>query len=114
MVFPPMLVSLAILCFARHGLGATYSVSQSIVGSDFFSSFNWEAIPDPTNGRVNYVDMPTAVAQNLSYASQDSFILRADDTTILDPNGPGRNSFRIRSNEMYTTHVAVCVYSFFF
>ena len=33
--------------------------------------------------------------------------MRADDTTYLDPSGPGRNSVRIRSNNQYTTHVAV-------
>ncbi|KAG8215910.1 hypothetical protein J3R82DRAFT_7882 [Butyriboletus roseoflavus] len=32
--------------------GATYSLSDSIVGEGFYSSFTFEAIPDPTNGRV--------------------------------------------------------------
>ncbi|KAH0835785.1 hypothetical protein J3R83DRAFT_9628 [Lanmaoa asiatica] len=32
--------------------GATYSLSDSIVGEGFYNAFNFEAIPDPTSGRV--------------------------------------------------------------
>jgi len=37
--------------------------------------------------------------------------MRADDTTVLTPSGPGRNSVRIRSNNQYTQHVVVYVVS---
>ena len=57
----------------------------------------------------NYVDRNTALAQNLTYASGDRFILRADHTTVLNPAGPGRNSIRMKSNKLYTTHVTVYV-----
>lgn len=57
----------------------------------------------------NYVDQETAVAKNLTFAECDTLVLRADDTTILDPNGPGRDSVRIRSVKTYTTHVAMYV-----
>lgn len=39
--------------------------------------------------------------------------MRADDTTVLTPSGPGRNSVRIKSNAAYTTHVAVYAISVF-
>lgn len=32
--------------------GATYSLSDCIVGEDFYNAFTFEAIPDPTDGRV--------------------------------------------------------------
>ncbi|KAJ3547126.1 hypothetical protein NM688_g5433 [Phlebia brevispora] len=86
---------------------ATYQLTDHHVGSDFLSSFIHEAISDPTHGRVNYVDQGTAVAQNLTFASGNSLIMRADDWTVLDPNGPGRNSVRIRSVKTYNTHVSV-------
>lgn len=57
----------------------------------------------------NYVDQATALSKNLTYANGDTLILRADDTTVLDPSGPGRDSVRIRSINTYTTHVAVYV-----
>lgn len=57
----------------------------------------------------NYVDQDTAISENLTFASDDTFILRADFTTTLNASGPGRDSVRIRSNKAYTTHVAVCV-----
>lgn len=57
----------------------------------------------------NYVNQATAVAQNLTYASGNTLVLRADHTTTLSASGPGRNSVRIRSVKTYTTHVSVYV-----
>ncbi|KAF8152572.1 glycoside hydrolase family 16 protein [Crassisporium funariophilum] len=88
-------------------LGATYSLSDNIVGSGFYSAFDWQAIADPTHGRVNYVDQTTSKNQNLTFASSNSFILRTDFRNVLNPSGAGRNSVRIRSKKTYTTHVAV-------
>ncbi|KAF8876314.1 2 beta-glucan [Infundibulicybe gibba] len=99
--------SLILLSIAAPLLAATYSQSDNIVGAGFLSAFNFEAIADPTHGRVNYVDANTAKSQNLTFTSSDTFIMRADHTTVLNPNGAGRNSVRIRSNKAYTTHVAV-------
>jgi len=53
------------------------------------------------------VDAATASSQNLTFASGDHFVLRADFHTVLDPSGPGRNSVRIISNKQYTTSVMV-------
>jgi hypothetical protein len=106
--------------------GGIYSLTENIVGDGFYDSFNFEAIPDPTNGRVyvaptthnvfyyllinrTYVDQAMAQSLNLTYATSDTFIMRADDTTVLTSNGPGRNSVRIRSNNQYTQHVVVYV-----
>ena len=55
----------------------------------------------------NYVDEATAQNLNLAYATSNTFIMRADDTTVLSSSGLGRDSVRIRSNNQYTTHVAV-------
>ncbi|KAJ6513760.1 laminarinase [Mycena vitilis] len=99
--------SILALSFATSAFSATYQMSENIVGAGFYKSFNFEAIPDPTAGRVNYVDQATAVAANLTFNSDDTFVLRADHTAILDPSGPGRNSVRLRSKNAYSTHVAV-------
>ncbi|KAL0946423.1 hypothetical protein HGRIS_012646 [Hohenbuehelia grisea] len=102
-----LLAATGVILMALSVNGASYSKTDTIVGSDFYSAFNFENIPDPTHGRVNYVDGPTAQARNLTFASHDTFILRADHTNVLDPNGPGRDSVRIRSNKVFTSHVAV-------
>lgn len=88
-------------------LSATYSLSDNVVGSGFNSFFSYQAISDPTHGRVNYVDKGTAQSKNLTYASGNTFILRADHTTTLSASGPGRDSVRLQSNKQYSTHVAV-------
>lgn len=57
--------------------------------------------------RSNYVDRATSQSLNLTYASSDTFVLRTDFNSVLNPNGPGRNSVGIRSRKTYRTHVAV-------
>ena len=59
----------------------------------------------------NYVDEATAQSKNLTYANGNTFILRADDTTVLSASGPGRDSVRLQSNKQYSTHITLCVQS---
>ncbi|KAG2017370.1 glycosyl hydrolase family 16 [Coprinopsis cinerea AmutBmut pab1-1] len=86
---------------------APYSIAENIVGEGFYSAFDWQAISDPTHGRVRYVDQGTSLNLNLTYASGNRFILRTDSRSLLSPSGPGRNSVRIQSKRAYTRHVAV-------
>ncbi|KAF8970936.1 glycoside hydrolase family 16 protein [Flammula alnicola] len=102
-LFPLLVLPTSSVAFG----GKTYFRSSDIVGPAFYNHFNWEAIDDPTHGRVNYVDEYTSIRQNLTYVSPDTFILRADHKTVLDMSGPGRNSVRIISKKTYTTHIAV-------
>ena len=57
----------------------------------------------------NYVDKSTAQSKNLSFASGNKFVMKADSTTKLSASGPGRNSIRIHSNKQWTTHTLVYV-----
>ncbi|KAG5643438.1 hypothetical protein DXG03_000911 [Asterophora parasitica] len=99
--------AISLLSLAGSVFAATYPLTSNIVGRRFYDAFEFEAIEDPTDGRVNYVDRATAQAQNLTYASGNTFILRTDSTTVLSPDGPGRNSVRIKTKKVYKTHVAV-------
>ncbi|KAH9925579.1 putative beta-glucanase from glycoside hydrolase family GH16 [Fomitopsis serialis] len=102
-----ILGGLAVGIVAQSVMAGPYTIAQTNVGSDFFNNFQWENISDPTNGRVEYVTKETAQAKNLTYATDDSFVMRADSTTNLTADGPGRMSNRIKSNTQYNTHVAV-------
>ncbi|KAG8907074.1 hypothetical protein FRC01_007826, partial [Tulasnella sp. 417] len=84
-----------------------YKLSDSFVGPSWLDGFDHIAIEDPTHGRVNYTDQAFALAQNLTFVSKDTIVMRADYWTTLDPAGPGRNSVRIQSKKKYTTHVLV-------
>ncbi|KAG9124142.1 hypothetical protein FRC07_012686 [Ceratobasidium sp. 392] len=84
-----------------------YSITDTFKGTSFLTGFDHIAIADPTHGRVNYVNQATAVNQNLTYASDNTLILRADHKTKLSASGPGRNSVRIQSKKKYSTHVEV-------
>ncbi|TFK94501.1 glycoside hydrolase family 16 protein [Polyporus arcularius HHB13444] len=98
---------IALTAVAAPALAATYSQADSFSGHGFLSGFTHEANPDPTHGRVNYVDQTTSMAKNLTFATGDTFVLRADDTTVLSASGPGRDSVRLQSKKQYTTHVSV-------
>lgn len=87
--------------------GATYQRSSQLAGQSFLDAFTFQAISDPTNGRVTYVDQSTAEADGLVSVANNKLTLRADYTTTLSSSGPGRNSFRIQSNSQYETHVAI-------
>ncbi|KAJ6562592.1 2 beta-glucanase [Mycena capillaripes] len=104
-MLPSLLI--AILTLAPLVAGVTYQRTDNIVGSGFLSAFSFQAITDPTHGRVNYVDAGTAARQNLTFASGNSFVMRADSKNVLNPNGPGRNSVRLQSNKRYTTAVTI-------
>ncbi|KIM55449.1 glycoside hydrolase family 16 protein [Scleroderma citrinum Foug A] len=102
-----LVTSVVIAIFASTVSADTYSLSSKLVGQGFLNAFSWQAITDPTHGRVNYVTQATAQAGGLVSVSGNQVTLRADSTTVLSSSGPGRNSFRIQSNAQYTTHVAV-------
>ncbi|KAF5335812.1 hypothetical protein D9611_009637 [Ephemerocybe angulata] len=90
-------------------LAGSYKLLKDIQGHDFLeeSVFSFEAIPDPTQGRVNYVSRSVAEGLNLTFASKDTFILRADARSVLSSSGPGRKSVRLKSVQDYKQHVAV-------
>ncbi|KAF8152573.1 glycoside hydrolase family 16 protein [Crassisporium funariophilum] len=100
-------IPLFTLATASLSFGATFVLEDSIVGDDFYHHFDWHDKPDPTHGRVNYVDQSTSRSENLTYASHDTFVLRTDFKTVLDPNGLGRNSVRIKSKKTYEKHVVI-------
>lgn len=101
-------VLFAVSALVSSALGATYPKKDAFVGKDFLTGFSHEAIADPTHGRVNYVDQATALKTNLTFATDNTFIMRADDFSTLTASGPGRNSVRIKSNAQYgANHVTV-------
>ncbi|KAF6764292.1 endo-beta-glucanase [Ephemerocybe angulata] len=104
------LVSLTIAVSATETTSArpiSYALVEEYIGKDFLEGFNFEAIDDPTHGRVNYVNSAIALQEQLVLAKRDSFVLRADSKTTLSPEGPGRNSVRLISKNQYENAVMV-------
>ncbi|KAG2342449.1 glycoside hydrolase family 16 protein [Suillus weaverae] len=79
----------------------TYDLIVSHVGYDFLGNFSWETADDPTNGCVNYVDKDTALKDNLTFVSDNKFVMRADDTKKVTKSARGRDSVRIHSLDAY-------------
>ena len=40
------------IALTLSGLVSGYSLVDTVIGPDFYTFFQWQAIPDPTNGRV--------------------------------------------------------------
>ncbi|TRM69606.1 glycoside hydrolase family 16 protein [Schizophyllum amplum] len=79
-----------------------YSLVDAFAGPAFYDAFVWETFSDPTHGRTNYVDIGTAISNNLSYATPSKFVMRADYTHVVPASARGRDSVRITSKTAYT------------
>ncbi|TEB34189.1 endo-beta-glucanase [Coprinellus micaceus] len=84
-----------------NALSSTYTLSEEYVGEEFLDLFGFEAIPDPTHGRVTYVGADTAMEEGMILAEGDRFVARPDSKTVLSQYGPGRKSFRLKSKHQY-------------
>lgn len=84
-----------------------FVLSKSLVGHQFFDAFTWETFDDPTHGAVVYTGLEDAKKLNLTYATHNSFVMHADDTTVLAPDAVGRRSIRITSLATYEDSITV-------
>ncbi|KAK7414686.1 hypothetical protein QQX98_006454 [Neonectria punicea] len=82
----------------------SYSLVDTYSGESFFDQFNYFTGYDPTNGFVHYVPQTQAESLNLTYASNNSAILRVD-TSVGPGDSPdastGRFSVRVESKNTY-------------
>ncbi|KZT66400.1 glycoside hydrolase family 16 protein [Daedalea quercina L-15889] len=101
----PVLPLLAALAPAARA--QLYTLADAYVGASFLSTWSWQTIADPTHGAVNYVDLATAVAHNLTYATPDKFVMRADSTRVVANGTRGRDSVRILSDRAYADSLLV-------
>lgn len=87
----------------------TYRLEDDYSGTTFFDGFDYFNQPDPTNGFLHYVlqDAATQPAHNLTYASENSAILRVDTTSDEYDTDTGRWSVRISSKKQYNSGLFV-------
>ncbi|KAI7189963.1 putative endo-1,3(4)-beta-glucanase [Hortaea werneckii] len=77
-----------------------YTLKDTYHGTDFFDNFNYFTGYDPTSGFVHYVPNTTAQQYNLTYAGEDSAVLRVDYNSGTD-SSTGRFSVRVTSKQTY-------------
>ncbi|KAI0246779.1 endo-beta-glucanase [Lactifluus subvellereus] len=103
-----LLTSIPLFILLIHPtLAWEYSLVDTYQATNFFSMFQFFTGADPTHGWVNYVSGDVAHNEGLVTVSGENFKIRVDNTTYLNPKGPGRNSVRISSTKQYNTHVSV-------
>ncbi|KAH7339326.1 hypothetical protein B0J17DRAFT_654763 [Rhizoctonia solani] len=85
----------------------SFQIEEEIIGSKFYDAFNFQTFNDPTHGRVNYVDQDYAKRNNLTYASESKFIMRADSVNVVKDGSRGRDSIRIGSKHHYEDSIVV-------
>ncbi|CAL1706599.1 unnamed protein product [Somion occarium] len=99
--------SLALVSALIPAASARMLLKDEFIGEDFFSRWKWETFDDPTHGRTNYVDQEIAKKNNLSYASDTKFVMRADSFSTVPQDARGRDSVRISSYDAYADSVIV-------
>lgn len=86
--------------WASTGTAKAYKLVDEFKGESFFEGFNFEAIPDPTNGHVVYKSQQDAVALNLTYIGNDGLAyihVEHKEVTV-----GGRASIRLSTKKSYT------------
>ncbi|EIW55455.1 uncharacterized protein TRAVEDRAFT_65907 [Trametes versicolor FP-101664 SS1] len=83
----------------------TYNLSQDFSGQNFFNGWDFYGSWDNlTLSNVEWVDQPTALADNLAYINPaGNAILRVDNVTNVPDKGPDtrRNTVRITTKDFY-------------
>ncbi|CAE6479939.1 unnamed protein product [Rhizoctonia solani] len=108
-----LLTALSFPLLVSCSLPSTYSTSRSfklqeeITGNKFYDAFDFFTSDDPARGRVNYVDQDYAKRNNLTYASESKFVMRADSVHNVISGSRGRDSIRITSKQHYEDSVIV-------
>ncbi|GCB18190.1 probable glycosidase C21B10.07 [Aspergillus awamori] len=76
-----------------------YKLVDTYSGNSFFDRFNYYSGEDPTDGFVQYVNQSTSNSLNLTYAGEDSVVLKVD--TSNKNATKGRQSVRLESKTSY-------------
>ncbi|CAK9070210.1 unnamed protein product [Durusdinium trenchii] len=88
--------------FLRIGFAALdrYHKVESLVGQNFFDSWNFYSGPDPTHGTVDFVPYWEAQDKKLISSTSDKILVMVDNTTVLEGKA-GRPAVRIESKKSY-------------
>ncbi|KAG0647591.1 Mixed-linked glucanase xgeA [Hyphodiscus hymeniophilus] len=84
-----------------HPVAHAYSVVQKYDGNNWYNSFNFETLPDPTSGFVEYISQSEAASMDMTYTVGDQVYLGVDNKTVIDPSGTGRKSIWLESKASF-------------
>ncbi|PYH92781.1 putative endo-1,3(4)-beta-glucanase [Aspergillus ellipticus CBS 707.79] len=78
-----------------------YKLVDTYSGTSFFDRFDYYSGVDPTDGFVQYINQSTSSSLNLTYATDDSVVIKVDTSNknAID----GRQSVRLESKMSYDT-----------
>jgi hypothetical protein len=89
--------------FNSNGSAFVWLQQDEYSGKTFFDKWTFFALPDPTQGHVNYVNQSTAIAKKYTYVQEDGVVIMKADNISTLPLGTYRDSVRITSNTKYNT-----------
>ncbi|KAK1233569.1 hypothetical protein PQX77_003255 [Marasmius sp. AFHP31] len=72
-------------------------------GNNFFNRFAFFTGKDPTNGRVDYINVDESYGRRLVYVQDDGVVIMKGDNTTWLNDGEYRKSVRISSYKQYNT-----------
>ncbi|MCJ1246138.1 hypothetical protein MMC30_003343 [Trapelia coarctata] len=109
MNFPKALLQLAaVIAGTTTRVGAQrYNLVDHYDASNWLNMFSVQSIPDPTGGFVSYVTQSEAQALGLLKIQGNQVSFGVDNTNVISPSGPGRNSVRLMSNKAYNNGLII-------
>ncbi|MCJ1283511.1 hypothetical protein MMC26_002841 [Xylographa opegraphella] len=84
-----------------------YTLVNNFNSANWMSSFQVQSIPDPTGGFVTYLTQAEAEADGLYKIQGNQVYFGVDNTHVISPTGPGRNSVRLQSNAAYNNALII-------
>ena len=79
----------------------SYKLQDTMQGESFFDGFTFYSGQDPTHGFVQYLNQPAAAGLNLTSATANSVVVKADAS---NPNAiQGRQSVRLHGKKTYNS-----------
>lgn len=80
----PLSALVGLTLFASCATAQTFDLEDRFIGNDFYNGFDWQTFDDPTHGRVNYVDMGTAMQQGLAEGERGDHIYECVQDLIFN------------------------------
>jgi len=102
---PGPLLVFAIFLGPGTAVAKLYERTNSYVGADFFSNWNFFTKPDPSGGSVRYVNFEEAASAGMVKATPNRVYLGIERGQVLD--GESRRSVRIESQTSFNSGLFV-------
>ncbi|KAI9055369.1 hypothetical protein LZ554_000326 [Drepanopeziza brunnea f. sp. 'monogermtubi'] len=88
-----------LLCLLRAAQG--YTLVHDYNFTNWYSSFTFEDLPDPTKGFVDYQSLEDSLSLNLTRVIGNQVYMTVDNTSVISTSSTGRKSIWLESKDKF-------------